>query len=188
MLLLVKSWNLTDHKKQGDAGGACTNVVTEFRQMPQTIKSGAVHAEVQFYCLEYCNHLVTTWFTQWFTTKQKEMQDEDIVDDDDKARRDAALECLELLFSNRIKCGSLEEFMSNGKTVKDNTALTKLLEWTIDIHMRFVKKSVLSVSLEASTANDMREQLRPFRMKAPNGRFKNEAIHFHPWPFVEIIR
>lgn len=38
------------------------------------------------------------------------MQDEDGVDDDDRARKDAALECLKHLFTSCVAPESLEDF------------------------------------------------------------------------------
>ncbi|KAI4698775.1 hypothetical protein J4E81_005386 [Alternaria sp. BMP 2799] len=178
-----------DLTPEGDSGAACTNVVTEFRQKTLSTNIGAVQAEVQFYCLEYCtDDLVTNWFKVWFNTRQKLMQDEDSVDDEDRARKDAALECLEHLFASRVAPESLEDFMSSGKTLKDNPALKKLLKWTMDIHGQFVPDGELSVPFKSSTHNDMREQLRPFRMRAPNARYQGKVLPFSPWPFVEIIR
>ncbi|KNG49840.1 gtpase domain-containing protein [Stemphylium lycopersici] len=178
-----------DLTPEGDSGGACTNVVTEFRQKRLSTNIGAVQAEVQLYCLEYCtDDLVTNWFKVWFTTRQKMMQDEDSVDDDDRARKDAALECLEHIFTPRVAPDSLEDFMASSKSLENNPALKKLLQWTVEIHEQFVPDGELSVCFKASTHNDMREQLRPFRMRAQNARFNGKLLSFSPWPFVEIIR
>ena len=147
-----------------------------------------MQAEVQFYCLEYCIDLVTDWVKVWLTTKQRLIEDEDSVTDDDRARKDAALECLEHLFASRVAPESVEDFMSSSKTLKGNLVLEKFLKWTVDIHSLFVPDGELSVPFESSTHNDMREQLRPFRMRAPNARYKGKVLQFSPWPFVEIIR
>ncbi|CAN9256685.1 unnamed protein product [Alternaria alternata] len=177
-----------DLTPEGDNGAACTNVVTEFRQKTLSTNIGAVQAEVQFYCLEYCIDLVTDWVKVWLTTSQRLIEDEDSVADDDRARKDAALECLEHLFASRVAPESVEDFMSSSKTLKGNLVLEKFLKWTVDIHSLFVPDGELSVPFESSTHNDMREQLRPFRMRAPNARYKGKVLQFSPWPFVEIIR
>jgi hypothetical protein len=116
------------------------------------------------------------------------IQDEDSVDDDDRARKDAALECLEHLFAPRVAPESLEDYMASSKSLKDNSILKKLIQWTADIHGQFVPDGEMSVPFTSSTHTDMREQLRPSRMRAPNARFKGKVIAFSPWPFVEIIR
>ncbi|RMZ67660.1 Dynamin GTPase domain [Pyrenophora seminiperda CCB06] len=178
-----------DLTPEGDSGSACTNVVTEFRQKNLSTNVGAVQAEVQFYCVEYCTEdLVTKWFKVWFTTRQKMTEDEDSVDDNDKAQKDAAFECLEHLFAHRITSESFEDFMASGKSLVGSPVLKKLVQWTIDIHARFVTQGDLSVAFTSSTQNDMREQLRPFRMRAPNARFQGKSLPFSPWPFVEVIR
>ncbi|KAH8642028.1 hypothetical protein IG631_04969 [Alternaria alternata] len=177
-----------DLTPEGDNGAACTNVVTEFRQKTLTTNIGAVQAEVQFYCLEYCTDLVTDWVSVWFTTRQRLIEDEDSVDDRDRARKDAALECLEHLFASHVAPESVEDFMSSSKALKGDTVLEKFLQWTVDMHSQFVPDGELSVPFESSTHNDMREQLRPFRTRAPNARYKGKVLPFSPWPFVEIIR
>jgi hypothetical protein len=150
---------------------------------------GAVQAEVQFYCLEYCtNDLVTNWFKTWFIIKQTLIEDEDSVDDEDRLRKDAALICLEELFASRAAPESLEDFMSSSKTLENNSALRQLLLWTEDIHGQFVPDGELSVPFTSSTHNDMREQLRAFRMRATNARYKGKVLPFNAWPFVEIVR
>jgi hypothetical protein len=116
------------------------------------------------------------------------MRDEDDIDDEDRARKDAALECLEHLFAHRVAPDSLEDFMSSGKSSKDNSVLSTLLKWTVEIHEQFVRDGELCVSLTSSTHEDMREQLRPFRMRALNARFMGKSLSFSPWPFVKIIR
>jgi len=113
---------------------------------------------------------------------------EDSVDDDDKARKDAAFECLEHLFAHRVTCESLEDFMASSKSLEDSPMLKKLVQWAVEIHARFVPEGDLSVSFKSSTHNDMREQLRPFRMRASNARFNGKSLPFSPWPFVEVIR
>ncbi|RYN25087.1 hypothetical protein AA0117_g5211 [Alternaria alternata] len=177
-----------DLTPEGDNGAACTNVVTEFRQKTLSTNIGAVQAEVQFYCLEYCIDLVTDWVKVWLTTRQRLIEDEDSVADEDRARKDAALECLEHLFASRVAPESVEDFMSSSKALKGNLVLEKFLQWTVDIHSMFVPDGELSVPFESSTHNDMREQLRPFRMRALNARYKGKVLQFSPWPFVEIIR
>ncbi|KAL1799540.1 hypothetical protein ACET3X_003577 [Alternaria dauci] len=173
-----------DLTPEGDNGAACTNVVTEFRQKTLSTNIGAVQAEVQFYCLEYCTHdLVTNWFKVWFTTNQKLMEDDDSVDDDERARKDAALECLEHLFAFRVAPESVEDFMCSGKILEGHPALKKFLQWTVEIHSQFVSDGELSVAFKSSTHNDMREQLRPFRMRASNARYKGKILPFSPWPF-----
>ena len=117
------------------------------------------------------------------------MQDEDSVDDNDRARKDAALECLEHLFAPRVAPDSLEDFMSSSsKSLENNPAPKRLLQWTIEIHEQFVPDDELSVPFKASTHNDKREQLRLFRMRAQNARFNGKLLSFSPWSFVEIIR
>ncbi|EUC34221.1 hypothetical protein COCCADRAFT_4365 [Bipolaris zeicola 26-R-13] len=178
-----------DLTPEGDSGSPCTNVVTEFRQKKLSNNMGAVQAEVKFYCLEYCiENLVNIWFNQWFNTQQRMMSDEEDVDDDDRARKDAALDCLNHLFAYYVAPESLEDFMSASKSWKDSPALLKLQRWTGEIHEQFVRDGELFVPLTSSTHSDMREQLRPFRMKAPNARFNGKPLSFSPWPFVEIIR
>jgi len=163
--------------------------VTEFRQKGLSTNIGAVQAEVQFYCLEHCtDHLVTNWFKAWFNTRQKMIEDEDSVDDEDKARKDAAFECLEHLFAHRVTCESLEDFMASSDSLQDSPVLRKLVQWTVEIHARFVSDGDLCMPFKSSTHNDMREQLRPFRMRAPNARFNGKPLPFSPWPFVEVIR
>jgi hypothetical protein len=147
-----------------------------------------VQAEVQFYSLEYCIDLVTGWVRVWLDTRQRLIEDEDSVDDRDRTRKDAALECLEHLFAFRVAPESVEDFMSSSKALKVDLLLEKFLQWTVDIHSLFVSDGELSVRFESSTHNDMREQLRPFRMRAPNARYKGKVLQFSPWPFVEIIR
>ena len=179
---------------EGDSGSACTNVVTEFRQKKLSTTSGAVYAEVQFYCLEHCTEaLVASWFKEWRNITQQMIDDETSVDDDDRARRDAALECLEQLFANRVE--SLEAFMLTGNVKKEGatriesaTILKQLLKWTVEIHEQFVSEGELFVPLTSSTHSDMRDQLRPFGMRAENSRFNGKSLPFSPWPFVEIIR
>ena len=165
-------------------------MVTEFRKKPLSMNTGAVQAEVQFYCLEYCiDNLVTNWFTIWFTTRQKLIDDEDSVDDKDRTLQDAALQCLNQLFASRVAPESLEGFMSTGKTLEDNSALKQLVHWTVEIHQQFVPDGDLTVPLTSSTHNDMREQLRGFRMRdVTNARYKGKILRFSTWPFVEIIR
>jgi hypothetical protein len=77
---------------------------------------------------------------------------------------------------------------SSSLSLKDNSILRKLIQWTADIHGHFVPDGEMSVPFTSSTHTDMREQLRLFRMRARNARFKGKAIAFSPWPFVEIIR
>ncbi|OAG19050.1 hypothetical protein CC77DRAFT_1032442 [Alternaria alternata] len=165
-----------DLTPEGDNGAACTNVVTEFRQKTLSTNIGAVQAEVQFYCLEYCIDLVTDWVKVWLTTRQRLIEDEDSVADEDRARKDAALECLEHLFASRVAPESVEDFMSSSKALKGNLVLEKFLQWTVDIHSMFVPDGELSVPFESSTHNDMREQLRPFRMRALNARYKGKVL------------
>ncbi|CAN9258894.1 unnamed protein product [Alternaria alternata] len=121
-------------------------------------------------------------------TPERLIEDEDSVDDRDRARKDAALECLEHLFAFHVAPESVEDFMSSSKALKGNTVLEKFLQSTVDMHSQFVPDGELSVPFESSTHNDMREQLRPFRMRAPNARYKGKVLPFSPWLFVEIIR
>jgi len=116
------------------------------------------------------------------------IEDEDSVDDEDKARKDAAFECLEHLFAHRVTCDFLEDFLASSNSLEDSPVLRQLLQWAVEIHARFVSDGDLSVSFKSSTHNDMREQLRPFRMRAPNARFNGKPLPFSPWPFVEVIR
>jgi hypothetical protein len=163
--------------------------VIEFRKKTLSTNIGAVQAEVQFYCLEYCmDDLVMNWFKTWFNIKQRLIEDEDNVDDDDRARKDASLTCLAELFASRVAPEPLEDFMSSSKSSKNNTALNKLLQWTVDIHSQFVPDGELSVPFTSSTHNDMREQLRAFRTRATNARYQGKILPFNPWPFVEIVR
>lgn len=115
------------------------------------------------------------------------MRDEEDVDDD-RARKDAALDCLNHLFAHHVAPVSLDDFMSASKSSKDSSVLLQLVKWTVEIHEQFVRDGELFVLLTSSTHSDMREQLRPFRMKAPNARFNGKPLSFSPWPFVEIIR
>jgi hypothetical protein len=150
-----------NHIMQGDSGLTCTNVVTGFRQKALTTNTGAVQAEVQFYSLDYCtDKLVTYWCNVWFTIRQKMIQDEDSVDDDDRAKKDAALECLEHLFASRFVPDSLEDYIATSQSLKDNSILTKLLDWTADIHGQFVPDSEMSVPFTSSTYTGVREQMR----------------------------
>ncbi|KAF5853161.1 hypothetical protein GGP41_001665 [Bipolaris sorokiniana] len=149
---------------------------------------GCSSSRDKIYCLEYCiENLVTTWFKQWFSTQQRMMRDEEDVDDD-RARKDAALDCLNHLFAHHVAPVSLDDFMSASKSSKDSSVLLQLVKWTVEIHEQFVRDGELFVLLTSSTHSDMREQLRPFRMKAPNARFNGKPLSFSPWPFVEIIR
>lgn len=116
------------------------------------------------------------------------IQDEDEVDDNDRARKDAALECLNHLFAHRVAHGSLENFMSSSKSLEDGSILNTLIKWTVETHAQFVHGNDLCVNLTSSTHSEMREQLRPFRMRAPNAGFRGKPLSFSPWPFVEIIR
>jgi len=174
---------------QAPNGTAVTSVVTEFRKKTPSTNIGAVQAEVQFYCLEYCtDDLVTNWFKTWFDTTQKLIHDEDSVDDDDRARKDAALSCLEELFASRVAPDTLENFMLSSKSLKNNAALGKLLQWTAEIHGQFVPDGELSVPFTSSTHKDMREQLRAFQSHATNARYQGKVLPFSPWPFVELVR
>lgn len=177
-----------DLTPEGDSGSACTNVVTEFRQKTLSTNIGAVQAEVQFYCREYCVNLVTTWFREWSSIQQRTIQDEGEVDDYERARKDAALECMNHLFAHRTAPDSLENFMSSSKSLDHNSVLNKLVKWTVEMHVHFLDEGELCVYLTSSTHSDMREQLRPFSMRASNARFKGKLLSFSPWPFVEIIR
>ncbi|KAF2853205.1 hypothetical protein T440DRAFT_390747 [Plenodomus tracheiphilus IPT5] len=171
---------------EGADGSACTNVVTEFRKQLQ-IQDTPVTAEVQFYCLEYCTGLVTKWFYHWVSIQRRQMRDEDDISDDDKAQKDAAFECLDCLFAHRVDPQGLDEFMFTAKSSGDDI-LDQLLDWTREIHEKFVEGGEMSVIFKSSTHHDMREQLRPFRGTAANATFQGKRLAFSPWPFVEIIR
>ncbi|KAG9193791.1 hypothetical protein G6011_03826 [Alternaria panax] len=186
---LINSLLGEDLSLEGGNGVAVTSVVTEFRKKTLSTDIGAVQAGVQFYCLEYCtDDLVTNWFRVWFDTKQKLIHDEDSVDDEDRARKDAALSCLEQLFASCVAPDTLEDFVSSGKTLKGNAALGKLLQWTAEIHGQFVPDGELFIPFTSSTHKDMREQLRAFQQQAINARHQGKTLPFSPWPFVEVVR
>lgn len=177
---IFTSYELT--MKQGDGGGAVTNVVTEFRKKLK--KSGSPNtAQVQFFCLEYCEDLVQKWFTHWHALENKE---EDETDDADIARKDAAYECLTALFADQVD-GSLEIFLASGRATKDDKVFKEFIAWTREIHGKFVKSGETFVGLGAIKHTEMREQLRPFRGNAQNANFKGKHFSISPWLFVDII-
>ncbi|KAF1911042.1 hypothetical protein BDU57DRAFT_108689 [Ampelomyces quisqualis] len=168
---------------QGDNGGAVTNVVTEF--MKKTSRgTKPIAADVKFFCLELCENLTKKWFDHWYAL---ELKPEDEIDDQDRARKTAALECLDALFAGKISV-PIEKYLARTKSQKDTTILKKLLEWAREIHGIFVKDGETSVEFGSHTHVDMREQLRPFRAKAHNAMYQGRGLQTSPWPFVEIIR
>jgi len=161
-------------------------VVTEFRKKLPNQPSPIV-AKVVFFCSEYCINQVTKWLSHWYTLKKKEQNDEDEIDDEDRTRKDAALECLSALFGCRVS-GSLEDFLSTATSDKDPKVLGKLKSWTHQILEMFIKDGETSMQFESTTHPDMREKLRPFRGTAQNAKYDGKPLRFSPWPFVEVIR
>jgi hypothetical protein len=140
---------------------------------------------VVFFSIEYCLNHVNKWFTHWYSLKQK---DEDEIDDTDRARKDAALECLGALFADRVTDEPLEDYLSTAASVDEIKIRKKLERWTGDIYEKFVKDGKNSLQFESTTHTDMRETLRPFRSTAQSAKYQGKPLRFSPWPFVEIIR
>ncbi|KAJ4361430.1 hypothetical protein N0V95_001847 [Ascochyta clinopodiicola] len=172
---------------ESDSGGACTCVITEFRQSKPT-QATPFAAEVKFFCLEMCRKLVTDLFSQWFHVKQKQRQDPDEIDDIELSQMSTARDCLQDLFADRLEFGSAEMFMGTATCVNDKKVLNQLLKWTTEIHQQFVKEGETSVHFEASTPETLTELYHPFTRPVPNASFEGKPLRFTPWPLVEIVK
>jgi hypothetical protein len=172
---------------QSDGGGACTCVITEFRQSPST-QTAPFAAEVQFFCLEMCRKLVSDLFTQWFNVKQKQRQNPDDVDDEDLNQMSTARDCLKQLFADRLGSDGAETFMATATSASDPKVLKQLMIWTTDIHQKFVEEGETSVHFTSSTPEDLTEQYHPFTRECPNASFRGQPLNFTPWPLVKVVR
>lgn len=172
---------------QSDGGGACTCVITEFRQSPST-QTAPFAAEVQFFCPEMCQKLVTDLFTQWFQVKQKQRQNPDDVDDNDLSHMSTARDCLKQLFANRLGGESAEAFMATATSAKDPKVIKQLITWTDNIHRMFIEEGETSVHFTSATPEDLIEQYHPFTRECPNASFRGKPLRFTPWPLVKIVR
>jgi hypothetical protein len=143
---------------------------------------------VELYCLEKCHTLVIGWFQDWFNIRQMLEHEDDAVDDNDTARKDASFECLQDLFSHQKNSADLHEYLSSAKSEEDTTILKQLKDWTTDIRSQFIETGQDSLELTSNAHPDMREQLRPFRGRAQDATFKGKRLCFSPWPLVSIIR
>ncbi|KAH3960319.1 hypothetical protein HBH52_237480 [Parastagonospora nodorum] len=172
---------------ESDGGGACTCVITEFRQSPST-QTAPFAAEVQFYCLEMCRKLVTDLFKQWFTVKQKQSQNPDDVDDEELSQMATARDCLNQLFADRLGFDSVENFMSTAASVNDRKVVKQLMTWTTEIHRMFIEDGETSVHFTSSTPEELTEMYHPFTRECQNASFRDRPLRFTPWPLVQIVR
>ncbi|KAF2130344.1 hypothetical protein P153DRAFT_375119 [Dothidotthia symphoricarpi CBS 119687] len=172
---------------EGDEGGACTCVITEFSQSPPT-QTAPFAAEVEFFCLDVCRKLVTDLFSQWFRVKQKQRQNPEDVDDEDTSQMSTARTCLNDMFADRLGFESAEAFMSTATSADDPKVLGQFLKWTTDIHQMFVQDGETSVTFEASTPATLVEQYHPFTRAISVANFKGKPMRFSPWPVVKVIR
>jgi hypothetical protein len=147
-----------------------------------------ISALVQLYCLEKCHTLVTGWFRNWFKVSRQLEQEDDDVDDNDTARKDASFECLQDLFAHQKSSADFHEYLSSATSEEDPTILKQLKEWTTDIRSQFIETGEDSFELTSNEHSDMREQLRPFRGRAQDATFRKKRLCFSPWPLVSIIR
>ncbi|KAJ4381797.1 hypothetical protein N0V86_003162 [Didymella sp. IMI 355093] len=170
-----------------DSGGACTCVITEFRQSKPT-QSTPFAAEVKFFCLEVCKNLVKGLFTQWFNVKAKQRENPDELDDKELSEMSTARDCLQELFADRLEFGSAEMFMNTATSTKDSKVLSQLMRWTTEIYQQFIKEGETSVCFEASTPEELAEQYHPFTRSVPNASFDGKPLRFTPWPLVEVVQ
>jgi hypothetical protein len=143
---------------------------------------------VELYCAEKCQSLVVSWFQQWFNIRQTLEHEEDAVDDNDTARKDASFDCLKDLFAHYMTPAKLEEFLSSAGSADDRTILHTLDKWTTNIRSQFIEPGQQSLELTSSTHQDMRERLRPFRGRGQDSTFRQKTLDFSPWPLVKIIK
>ncbi|KAL6712302.1 hypothetical protein ACN47E_000179 [Coniothyrium glycines] len=172
---------------ESDAGGACTCVITEFRQSPPGQAAPYV-AEVQFFDLAVCHPLVKELFAQWFMVRSKQRQDPDDVDDRELDQLNTAQDCLQQLFAHRLGHESVEHFMGTATSPTDAKVFNQLIKWTDAIHNTFVEEGQMSISFTSNTPEDLIEQYHPFTREVPNATFKNQPLRYSPWPLVKLVR
>ncbi|KAF3034625.1 hypothetical protein E8E12_006678 [Didymella heteroderae] len=172
---------------ESDSGGACTCVITEFRQSKPT-QGTPYAAEVKFFCLEVCKNLVKGLFSQWYHVKAKQRENPDDVDDVELSQMSTARDCLQELFADRLEFGSAEMFMGTATSAKDPKVVNQLMNWTSEIHQQFIKDGETSVHFEASTPEELTEQYHPFTRSVPNASYDGKPLRFTPWPLVEVVQ
>ena len=133
---------------------------------------------VEFHCAEKCQSIVLGWFREWPKVRRMLDNDEN-VDDNDTACKDASFECLRDLFAGNKGATELEEFLSSANSAEGRAIIQQLEKWTYEIHSQFVEPGQQSLELASNTHQDMREQLRPFRGRAQDATFR-QKIGFQP--------
>lgn len=132
--------------------------------------------------------MVTDLFTQWYNVKQKQRQDADDLDDKDLDQIKTARECLQILFADRLECGTIEKFLSTATSAKDQKVIKQLTTWTTKMHQYFVKPGQTSIHFESSTPENLIEMYQPFTKEVTNASFQEKPLTCSPWPFVRINR
>ncbi|KAI8935499.1 hypothetical protein NX059_008069 [Plenodomus lindquistii] len=172
---------------ESDEGGACTCVITEFKQSPLS-QLTPYAAEVEFFDLTVCIKLVTDLFRQWFAVKQKQAQNADDVDDNDLSQMKTAQECLQQMFADRLGQDDIEGFMGTATSALDNKVLPQLLGWTADVRNMFVGEGETSVCFGSNTPENLIEQYHPFTRDVLHASFRGRPLGFTPWPLVRMVR
>jgi len=132
--------------------------------------------------------MVTDLFTTWHTARQKQQNEADDLDDEDINGMSTAQECLEVLFANRPKDGTLEAYLSTASSAKDPNTLKQLTLWTNELHDEFLAEGKNFIYFESSTPEDIKGMFHPFTAKVANASFRGKPMTCSPWPFVKIVR
>ncbi len=174
---------------QGEDGGACTFVITEYQQAWPT-QTAPFKAEIELFELEQIQKILITHFQAYF---KYHFQSNKGVDQDTlqelEAHATTAFEAFRALFADHREFQSEErahEFLSRAKLMTDSIIPHKLSTW---VELLMSKDGAVHgiIHLTADTAAELGRKLEPF-VKMSSTLADEEEPCPSPWPIVKLVR
>ena len=178
---------------KGDYGGACTCVITEYRQASQA-QAQTYNAEIELFNMEDITKMMTGHLEAYYEYHFNR-QDEISEDELETAELDAgtALKIFQALFADREEFRSQERarnFLETAKSSSDSAILSKFEVWIANL-ISLIGAEGGIVHRSSDTTEDLAIKLEAFVGMNPILEDENgETFEAVPslWPIVKIVR
>ena len=181
------------NSSKGDYGGACTCVITEYRQASQE-QAQPFNAEIELFSMEEITKMMTDHLEAYYEYHFNR-QDEISEDELETAELDAgtALKIFQALFADREEFRSQERarnFLKTATSSSDSAILSKFEIW-IAYLISLIGAEGGVVHRSSDTTEDLAFQLESFVGMNPTLEDESgETLEALPslWPIVKIVR
>lgn len=177
---------------QSGTGGACTQVITEFRDVWPDQKM-PLRAEIHFLTPSKRMEILKEHFANLYKLRIRPTKNsEEDTEDDDEVRCTTADDFFAALFADRVefaKDGQFEQdlittFFDSAKAADDDSILEPLNKWMEELLKRYVGQGP-TARREAETAEELTLEMEPFitAVDANEPGFGSPSL----WPIVHYI-